>query len=662
MKETDSFTISGSNQQIYQRLKQALSLNLRRQIFIAVCDDLCLRNHLVARLQAELAYPNLPQSTISHTLVNTEPAPAKFVNLELDSTDPNPWQLIRQWLAQNSPRISARSSENPGFQIVGIERLTRQPATVQWSFLKELREIDKNISCLESSLLLWLPRPWLYSIQQSAPEFWRWRTGVFEFAGEPTLDPQIEDRIEEKTVKSSLSLPPHATEPPDLDNQGLSLELLRSIEQLHQQQASPEVLTAAYQKLGNFYRERLTQGDVSQHNVIMGIRALEQALDWGARVTAPNHLVLSPDLFQDLGTLYWHLSRLVPGTSETIPQVLSHLDRGLQLYQHALHLIDPEVQPQMYARVQKNLGMVHAEKARYQDPPTHLQQAILAYQKALLYLSAETDAQQYVATQNNLGAAFWNLAQHTQPVSHLKSAITAYSQALSYYSPELAPLNYAMLQNNLGTAYWNLAQYDPSESLLLSAVQAYHEALKYRTPEQVPAPCAATQNNLGTAYWHLANHPQTSPAHRAQYLQQGILAYESVLKIAQTLDPTQLTFDLWATHNNLGLAHYQRAIDAKGSLPTGAQTAHLEAALDHHLQAYRGYQRGQGEHHSNSEGLAASPSPAPEGVTTLPNQAATLGYIIKTLRGFYRELGLTGQNTALSKIPGDLLPEVLRRL
>jgi hypothetical protein len=49
---------SGQNQTAYLRLKLALSLSLRRQIFLAVCDDLALRNRIAARLYAELAYPS----------------------------------------------------------------------------------------------------------------------------------------------------------------------------------------------------------------------------------------------------------------------------------------------------------------------------------------------------------------------------------------------------------------------------------------------------------------------------------------------------------------------------------------------------------------------------------------------------------------------------
>jgi hypothetical protein len=36
--------------------------------------------------------------------------------------------------------------------------------------------------------------------------------------------------------------------------------------------------------------------------------------------------------------------------------------------------------------------------------------------------------------------------------------------------------------------------------------------------------------------------------------------------------------------------------------------------------------------------------------------------MIKTIRTFYQEQGISGQNLALSKVPGQLLPEILPRL
>ena len=45
----------GLNQQTYERLKTCLSLNLRRQLFIGVWDDLRLRDRLAMQLQAEFS-------------------------------------------------------------------------------------------------------------------------------------------------------------------------------------------------------------------------------------------------------------------------------------------------------------------------------------------------------------------------------------------------------------------------------------------------------------------------------------------------------------------------------------------------------------------------------------------------------------------------------
>jgi len=40
----------------------------------------------------------------------------------------------------------------------------------------------------------------------------------------------------------------------------------------------------------------------------------------------------------------------------------------------------------------------------------------------------------------------------------------------------------------------------------------------------------------------------------------------------------------------------------------------------------------------------------------------TFAYVVKTVRAFHNELGIQGQNLALSKVPGQLLPEILPKL
>jgi tetratricopeptide (TPR) repeat protein len=734
--------VSSSNNQIYQRLKQAIDLNLRRQIFIAACDDLWLRDFLAARLEAELAAPETTE--ISRSPIDNP----RFVTLELNLSDPNPWEAIADWLIEHTPASNTPSHNRLlGFQIIGTEHLTRQPAAIQWSFLNYLRDIEEYLQMWESTLLLWVSRPWLSSIEQSAPEFWHWRTGIFEFEGEPTpakvnfgssndrqnlrdfrdegdlgnwrdegdLDEKllISSASEQSVIPNSQSIEladlvlAGASEELEAENQTTSeenflpLQTLQYIELLQEHQCCSESLALAYQGLGNFYRDRILPSDSSQQNLIVTIRAFEQVIAYleldrnsqqnqeptpecaqliaqlkqNLTLYAPESNSLSPisDLLNDLGTLYWMLSRVQrtypvgnPTVSDTFSDPVFCLQTCIAFYQKGLKTIDVTAEPQTRARLNKNLGIASADLARYQDKTENLQQAVAAYQQALLDLDRDDEPQQYAAAQNNLATAYWNLAQDGQPlakpserIAYLKNAIAAYTEALSCYSPEQEPLNYAGVVNNIGTTCWNLAQHEPSEIWLIRAIDAYREALKYRTRELVPAAAAATQNNLGTAYWHLANHFQQK-SDRTASLQQAIVAYEVALDIARKLDRTQLTFDILSTRNNLGLAHYQLATDPDFASDKAAQTHHLEAALHHQLQVCAEW--GQ---HLQDKGLTYGDKlnlQAPVNSQAADSRQTALSYIVKTIRAFYSECGLQGQNLALSKIPGDLLPEILRRL
>jgi tetratricopeptide (TPR) repeat protein len=721
---------SAWNKQVYHRLKLALSLGLRRQVFLAVCDDLNLRNQVAARLHSTLAYPvGQVLYQPANSLEASTPAYPRLVTLRLNLADPNPIAQINQWLINYPPPIVGKTKDTPGrplpipaFQLVGVEQLTRQPVATQRLFLHYLRLTEQRISTqdshrsLESSLLLWVPRPWLYAIQQSAPQFWRCRTGVFNFAGEPTptaktkgperfstqevdlgnleesiLDDMIlpngvgsgdapEDfgfpppkqpvnrshqKKESAPLKSELLAVGLAqdespirdissqsqindTQAPILEHIGKELAelvfatqntggdgevgspqaILEEIEELHRKKEKTESLSIAYQKLGNLYRLRIEQGQSNLENLMVAIIAYQEAITYDE--ASPQ----VPDILNDLGTLYWMLYRTPPNSEEG----QSYIEQGIEFYQLALKLISPQTHPDTYARVQNNLGTAHGDLARFSNPAENWHSAVAAYSEALRYRTAEMEPLKFAACQNNLGTAYWHLAQYNLPVVNLKKAIAAYNLALVHYTPNQEPLKYGMIQNNIGTAYWNLAQYEqPSEHLRL-AIQAYNEALKFRTPANQPAACAATLNNLGTAYWHLANQTQTLKEERHDYLQRCIESYQEALTLAHSLNGVTLSFDIFATHNNLGLAHYQLVTDTYYEGDKNERSQHLEASLDNHLQALNGMNK------------------QPETYQT------TLAYVIKTIRGFHNELGLQGQNLALSKVPGSLLPEILPKL
>ncbi len=437
------------------------------------------------------------------------------------------------------------------------------------------------------------------------------------------------------------------------ESRTLILQTLQEIERLHQDGAEAGAYAIAYRTLGNLYRDGIEQGNASEANLRLTIRTYELTLDW-LELTAPE----SADVLNDMGNLYWMLARQATD-SETV-QI--YLDQGIAAYGLALSHIDPQVNPHGYAMLQNNLGSAYGDLARYRDPAVVLQYAVQAYAESLRYRSADQEPARYAATQNNLGTAYWNLAQYEQPTARLHQAIAAYMEALRYYNPEQEPLHYAMIQNNLGTAYWNLAQQmglgkgqgklsaqaDPAaesptaRGLLLGAINAYRDALIYRTLEIAPTAYAATQNNLGTAFWNLAMLPDTELDVKQDALEWAIAAYTDAItaihQLTQQSQDSQLTFDRYATHNNLGLSHYHLAIGKHAPMDASTRSQHLEAALQQHLQALSGWAH-------------------------QPDYAKTAtSYIVQTVRAFYTHFGMKGQNIALSKIPAALLPELMRKL
>jgi len=604
------------NKQIYKRLEAALSLNLLSQIFLAVCDNCSLRNRIANQLEVTFARDQTGDgSTRSYPLL---------VSLKLHVNDPNPVSEIATWLGQHP---NQGGSIAPGFQILGVEQLTRQPSRIQRQFLNYLQMMGQSWPLpLESTLLLWMPRPWLHSIQQSAPDFWRCRTGIFEFISEPTVcskdfsafDVGSEDFSldDEEGLKSLLRT--------HNDQQGLK-SLLRT----HNDRQGLKSLLRTHNdaiSLGNAYRDRIHSGEATAENLISAIQAYEEGIEY---LDKDSHLWA--DILNDLGNLYWMRSRQISARE----QAIAYVEQSIKAYKIAVNKL--ECEGQTYKRLQNNLGAAYSELARYIEPANNFQESIGYYREALGSSQELSDAKQYAATWNNLGTAYWNLAQHQQPVGNLKQAIGAYAEALSYSNPSAEPWNYGMMQNNLGTTYWNLAAcLSKPEEYLQMAISAYKIALEYRTASAAPAAHAATQNNLGTAYWHLADRDISGPL-KVEFLHKCTRAYEQALETATKVKLTELSFDLWATHNNLGLAYYQKA-----SLADSGQVEdklhHLEAALEHLCQALSGWE--------NQPELYGS----------------ALNYVIGVMRVIYREYGLPGQNQALSRVHPSLLPEILSRL
>lgn len=419
--------------------------------------------------------------------------------------------------------------------------------------------------------------------------------------------------------------------PPDLAQDAELVNLWRYIQGLVDQQAGPLTLARAYLALGQLGRDRVASEAADPSLLDFATAVYDRAI-----AGLPEGSTDWCDALNDLASLYW-LQGQHPATADPAPW----LRRSVSTYEQALNGGQSTIPADTLGRIYGNLGTVYGLLAGLDDPAPCLAQAVEAYENALKHSLAERSPIDYANLQNSLGAVHWRLAQHSQPQHHLAQAITAYGEALAYREALAAPLEYAMIQNNLGIAYWSLAQHQQPVFLLERAIAAYQAALQYRTAAVAPAGCAATANNLGTAYWDLAQQPAVALESRLTMLQQAIAAYEAALTAAevalQASPPPALGFDLWATCHSAGVVHDQLA-QALPANQSEARQRHLAMALDHYLLAYQGW-------HDQPQQM--------EVLTTALVYNAHLNFEI---------FGIAGQQTVLSKLPGELLPQVLRRL
>ncbi|TAD77195.1 MAG: hypothetical protein EA001_10870 [Oscillatoriales cyanobacterium] len=487
----------GWNQELYQRLRLSLGLGLRRQAFLAVCDDLRLRDQLVGRLARELPAPQL-------TTLCLEPR--------------------QPWLTEAINALEATTA-----QLVGLEQLTRQAARLQRQFLSDLETLAQEWDDRDTSLLLWIPRPWLYVIRDGSPRFWGCCTGTFEFAGKPTL------------AASPLERPGRSGAIDPVTGKGPT--------------ASDRAWVAA-----------------SSESLAARSSAQSPLDQWVTEAAAARTLAADPE-----------------ATADTARQAL---ETAVQCYRQAIAWAEAHPTAAAPRSLHYDLGGIYGELARWSDPAAAWEQAVGAY-RAAIGDGSGADPAWRVAARNNLGTALWSWARHGDPIARLQGAIEVYREGLQdYASPAAANLRegdrlppdalYGTLQANLGTAYLNLAQVDAQERWLLLAASAYEAALPYRSAHDRPTAYAATQNNLGTTYWQLGQRQQPlDPQRRRDCWQRAAIAYERALSI----DPRiAVGFDRFAAASQLAWIHTQLATDAYGQLTAAEQAACLDRAFGAYLR------------------------------------------------------------------------------
>jgi tetratricopeptide (TPR) repeat protein len=587
--------LTGANQQAFVRLRLALGLNLRRQLLIAVCDDLALRNAMAEKLAQDLPRLHDLSSFIPLELgsggrsTSKIPATDQLLTLTLHPKDATTIGQVVQQLKHDPQRPKF------GVQLLGIEQLTRQPVHIQRAFLNHLRAVGRNFVHLDSNMLLWVTRPWLRSIQQSAPEFWRWRTGIFEFEGDPLPATALVNYP--AITEQPLISPPLVSPPPAVPAAAL-LPLIHSSVQRLTQPAKPifepdlaietpaPVLPLLDVPPAVVPQAQLVQPQITPPpqllvaepvaDVAVIVEPLTDA-DWQlelAELAVPatsspppddrSHLEPSQEELDladlVLAAVMQQVSRHPEALAQTETPNLEHASfEPIRILQQVEDLQQAAAVPDAFAAVYRELGDYyrnHHELTLQADPEVagkHLMVGVKAYELAWKFL----DSQDVTIPEihNDIANLYWMLSrtpgEMAQSLSHLETAIARYQGAIALVDAIANPYICAMLENNLGAAYSDLAvRRDPVANLNLS-IAAYETALQKRPASVEPRRYAATQNNLGTAYWNLGQHEALVPN-----LQRAIRAYGEALTI---YNPAEEPLHYAMIQNNIGTAYWNLA-------------------------------------------------------------------------------------------------------
>ncbi|MEM6450094.1 MAG: tetratricopeptide repeat protein [Cyanobacteria bacterium P01_D01_bin.105] len=203
-RQLKSRQLLGVNQQTYQSLKASLSLDLRRQLLIAVCDSVEMQEQIATQLERDIS-EQAERSVAANAVELSKQGIKPIERLIFDADDGNLPQQIANWMRHTLFTVG----DLPQLQLLGIEQMTRQPAITQNYFLRSLDKIEALLPRLNTNLLVWVPWPWLRTIQQSSPTFWNWRNGVYEFVSDPTPAPTSREAL---NIDISMFEPEHSPE------------------------------------------------------------------------------------------------------------------------------------------------------------------------------------------------------------------------------------------------------------------------------------------------------------------------------------------------------------------------------------------------------------------------------------------------------------------
>ena len=418
-----------------------------------------------------------------------------------------------------------------------------------------------------------------------APDFFDWRSGVFEFPVDKEIDllqhyASFERDLEQEKQQEVFQDSALLYQRKNIDNKEyislLEELLLLEYENPGDSQFIYSVVESNIDKLDNFFAQLLKKWiietcskvnpeekeaileivenlciDISQlplerlSNILeIAITGLETILEFYTRY------IQRATTLNYLGYIY--SNRIFGIKAENI-------ESEINCYKDALKVINRENFPLKWAEIQNNLGNAYREKI-IGNKAENIERAIPCLKMALMVYTKQDLPLKWAESQNNLGNAYRERIIGYK-ADNIEIAIAYLETALEVYGKQDLLLKWAEIQNNLGNTYLEKIRGDKAENIEI-AIGFFNDSLEVYTKEKFPLQWAETQNNLAHAYRKKIRGDQ------AENIELAIYYLKDALRVCIKENiPLQ-----WAeTQNNLAYTYRQRI--------RGDQAENMEQAI-----------------------------------------------------------------------------------
>ncbi len=400
--------LSPHNQRELSKLIISIRANAHHlDLFLAVCDDHELRDLLIQQYEKTLANEGF---TLDRVGINPKAPSLKVALDEFVKYNPG--------LQSNAVVTVLGSSSLFGVRLA-------EDKSEQEKFFFSLQWTREALREFKFPVVIWLSDPVATGISQQAPDFWSWRSGVFEFEAQPKGAEQAYSpmRPEDDTA--------FALEADDLTTLAHTIsDLQQQIDGLQRQNSKSPLLTTLLTELGdaysqqcayesalNAYRQALEQAGNSKNqskqayiifklgDVLLNCRRYKQARTYYQQALDTD---IETNNRNGQAMAYHQLGR--------VAQQLREYEQALAYYQQALDIMIETNNRNGQAMTYHQLGRVAQQLREYEQAQTYYQQA--------LDISIE------INNRNSQTATYHQLGMVAEELREYEQARTYYQQAL----------------------------------------------------------------------------------------------------------------------------------------------------------------------------------------------------------------------------------------